>query len=260
MGSSRGAVQFVMGSSVRTDILRVLADRDRSTDDVIDSLDASTSAVYNGLSELEDNGLITSENGTYSLTGRGRLLADIVTESTRHERVLSDMAGYLESHDTEVLPRPLRLRIGDLAGGSVLEATETEPHRVVTEVTERIDAADSVKVISPIHIDSYEGAMPDVEGARLVVDEKVANWASQSRGDVADIFDNVRVRIADVDFALGVTGSELLLSLPLLDGSYDSEAEIIAEHDRAREWGDRLFEFVWDDGVPPDRFDPPDDT
>lgn len=256
MASSQQLIQFVMSSSVRTDILQELADGARATDAVIGGLDASTSAVYSSLGELEEKGLIRDRDEEWDLTGRGRIVADIVTETRRHERVLSDMAGYLESHDTSVLPRQFRLSLGDLAGGSVLEATEMEPHRVVTEVADRIDAAETAKIISPIYIDSYESAMPDVAGARLVVDEKVADWAGESRSDVEDIFDQVQVRIADVDFALGVTGSELLLSLPLLDGSYDSQAEVVAEHDRARAWGDRLFESIWADAVTLERFEP----
>lgn len=248
MPPGRETVRFALNSSVRSDILAALDDQPRTTESVLEALDASTSAVYSGLGELEEHGLLRTEDDVWHLTGSGRLLADLVTECDRYEQVFGDLGGYLQTHDTASLPREFRLTIGALAGATVLEATETEPHRAVTEVSDRIDAADSAKVVSPIYIESYEVAMPDVSGSKLLINDRVARLAAESDG-TGPVYDDLRIRVTDVEFALGVTDSELLLSLPLLDGDYDARSEVLAEHDRAIRWGEDLFESVWEEAV-----------
>lgn len=256
MVSGRETVQFVVASTVRSDIVDTLGDSPASTHDLLEALEASTSAVYNSLDALEEKGLIRSaDDEEWALTGSGQLVADMVRQRTRCDRLLGNMDEYLQSHDTSVLPRPLRLRIGELAGGDVVCATETEPHRAVDEVAGRIERAERAKVISPIYVESFAAAMPDEADSKLIVDEQVVVLTLEA-DDVSDEeFQHVGVRVADVDVALAVTDSELLLSLPTLEGGYDAQSEIIVEHDRARRWGTDLFEWYWDDAVAVDRFE-----
>jgi len=256
MVSGRETVQFVVASSVRSGVLAFLDESPASTDDVLEATEASTSAVYNALRDLESHGLVTaSDSHSWELTGGGQLVADMVCQRERCEQLLCDIDEYLEGHDTSVLPRASRLRFGELEGSEVVNATDTEPHKAVEEVTGRIDESDSVRAISPIYVESYATAIPDVPESKLVVDEQVAIWA-QETDDVADArYDHLEIRVADVDFALSVTDTKLLLSLPTLDGGYDAQSEVIAEHDRAREWGQDLFERYWERAVPVERFE-----
>lgn len=233
----------------------MLGEGGRRTEDLLDRLDASRSAVYNALGELEEHGLVR-EDDRWELTGSGRLLADIVAQRRRYERVLTDLEGYLRTHDTAGLPRELRRRVDALAGAEVFSATETEPNRAVAVVSERLDAADWAKMISPVYVGSYETAIPDTPGSKLVVDERLVRSAAASDADEASTYEELTIRVAGVDFALGVTDSELLLSLPKLDGGYDSRTEVIADHDCARRWGEDLFEQVWESAVPIDEFQP----
>lgn len=257
MVSGRETVQFVLASSVRSGVVDAVGSGCQATDGLLSSLDASTSAVYNALGQLENEGLIrTAGDDDWELTGSGRIVADIVRQHRRCGGLLADAGDYLRNHDTGALPREFRLRAGELEGVHVLRASETEPHRVVTEVTERIDGTETASVISPIYVESYEAAMPDLDGVRLILDEAVARSVFASDGPTASEYENLEVRVAEVNFALAVTDSELLLSLPTLDGSYDPRSEIVAEHDRARRWGRDVFGRYWEAGVPFEQFRP----
>jgi predicted transcriptional regulator len=57
-----------------------------------------------------------------------------------------------------------------------------------------------------------------------------------------------------VDVAVSVTDGHLLLSLPTLDGQYDSRTEVLATDERALAWGRDLFEYYWDRAVPEEEF------
>jgi predicted transcriptional regulator len=247
MGTGRGTIEFVLSSTVRADVVRSIGAGGKETDELLAELSASTSAVYSAVGDLDDHGLVTETDEGWRLTGSGRVLSDIVANRERCERVLAASSDYFQTHDTSVLPGTFRLRIGALAGGQLVTATETEPQRAVREVSERIAAADSARVISPIYVDSYAEAMPDTPDSKLLLgDALVESFIDSGRAEVGGSpFETCEVRTGDVDVALGVTDEELLLSLPRLDGGYDSESELVVETERAREWGERLFEYYW---------------
>lgn len=258
MVSGRDGVEFVTASSVRSAIVDQLGERAASTDDLLESLGASTSAVYSSLDELEDRGFVCAPGDSpWELTGRGRLVADMVCQRDRCEGLFRETGEYLRTHDTGVLPRPLRLRMGELAAENVdvIAATETKPHRIVEEITRRVERAEETRVVSPIFVESYAEAMPDTADSKLLLDEGVARWAQETDGGPDRDYDRIDVRVTDVEFALTVTESELLLSLPTLDGEYDTQSELVAEHDSARTWGSDLFEWYWERAAPVERFE-----
>jgi predicted transcriptional regulator len=78
MVGGRTHVEFVTGSSVRSDVLRAVVDGTRSTSSLLDEVDASESAVYGAVNELRDRGLLT-ENGDLAVTGVGEIVRDVLT-------------------------------------------------------------------------------------------------------------------------------------------------------------------------------------
>jgi predicted transcriptional regulator len=249
MAPSNGRVAFVASSRVRTAVLRTLADGPAGTDDLLASVDASSSAVYGALDELRSEGLV--RDGEPALTGVGRVVAELVERGTRLEELFDGTGDYFETHDTGVLPADARRRLDDLAGARVVRATETQPHRAVETVSDRVGRADRADVVSPVYVQRYGDVMPDTGDSRLVVTPGVVSTREET-GDPT--FESVGVRVATVEFALGVTEETLLLSLPTLDGEYDASSELVAEHDAALAWGRRLFERLWERGEPTDAF------
>lgn len=249
-------LQFVLSSSVRSDLLRAIAEGTRTTDDLLASIDASSSAIYSALGRLEESSLVSSDGEAWSLTGSGRLVADFVSRRDRLERVLAEAESYLAAHDLSAIPPAYRLRMSELAGAEVLEASETEPQRVVRELTERFQTAERADVMSPIYAEALGSAMPTTDDSRLLLDVGVVETAVEAvDGDEAlerelDDWTDTNVRVDHVEFALAVTDEALLLSLPDLDGSYDARTEFVAETERGREWGIDLFEDYWTDAEP----------
>lgn len=255
MSTAADPLRFVLSSSVRSEVLTSVADGTRTTDDLLEVVDASSSAVYDALGRLEDAGYLHSAGDDWSLSGSGRLIADFVGERARLEALLSDARRYLLTHDTCAIPEPFRLRMSDLAGGRVITASETEPRTVVREVSDRLSRADSALIVTPIYDQLFEDAMPTSAQSRIVVDPDVVVSVAGNASDDAieamlEEYRDYRIHVTEIDFSLAVTDECVMLSLPSADGSYDTQAEFIAEHDRGRQWGSELFEALWDDATP----------
>ncbi|WP_123534121.1 helix-turn-helix transcriptional regulator [Halosimplex salinum] len=253
--SSKSIVGYVSSSSVRTDVLAsVVADR-QSMAGLIEAIDASESAVYNAVGDLERKGLVESLDDGLEATGSGRLVADLLEQQENLCRLLDD--DYWRTHDVSALPRRFRLRLTELAGANVFHASDTDPHAVVREVSERVErAGTSVDIVTPIYQAEYEAVMPDDPDARLVVDTTVALEALDRIEDpeAARQWEETPVRVLDIDVGIGVTENEIMLSLPTIDGQYDSRTEVLATDDRAMEWGRDLFEYYWDRATPNEAF------
>ena len=79
MGDRRVA-QWVSDSSVRSNLLSSVAETPTTTASLIESHDASESAVYASLTDLERRDLIEDRDGEWVLTGRGQLVTDMLVE------------------------------------------------------------------------------------------------------------------------------------------------------------------------------------
>lgn len=253
--STEQIVGYVLSSSVRTDVLSAVVAERRSMEALIDAVDASESAVYNAVGELERKGLVRTVGGARAATGSGQLVADLLEQQENLCRLLED--DYWRTHDIAALPRRFRLRLTELAEAEVYRATDTDPHAVVREVRERVErAGTAVHIVTPIYQAEYEAVMPDSPDARLLVDTTVAMEALDriESPEAAEQWKQTPVRVLDVPVGVGVTDHEAMLSLPTIDGQYDSRTEVIAESERAIEWGRDLFEYYWDRAVPNDEF------
>lgn len=245
----------VLGSTVRTDVLLAVAGESQTTGGLKERIDASESAVYNALGDLERRGLVRTVDDRWEPTGSGRLVADLLAQQADLSRLLAD--DYWERHDVGVLPRQFRLRLTALADADVFRAPDTDPHAVVREVCDRVEAdSPDVDIVSPIYQAEYEAVMPDHEDARLLLDTTVVEDALERVDDLDEAreFDRTQVRILDVSVGLGVTENHLMLSLPTIDGQYDSRTEVFATDERAIAWGRDLFEYYWERGTPDETF------
>lgn len=249
--SGSDALRAVLGSTVRTDLLVAVADTPQPTAGLKQRVDASESAVYDALGTLERRGLVRSVEGVWELTGSGRVVADLLVQVAGLDQLLA--GDYWERHDVALLPRPFRLRLTDLADAEVFRAPDTDPHAVVRQVSDRVQAGSpNVDIATPIYQAEYEAVMPDDENARLLIDPAVIEDAVE-RMDAAPRgreFEDTKVRFLAIDVAIGVTDEHLMLSLPTIDGQYDSRTEVFATADRAIEWGRDLFECYWERATP----------
>ena len=244
---SSSLVEYVTGSGVRDEVLRAIEAGRRTTDGVLTSVDASDSAVYNALNDLAERGLVEDDQEQgWRVTGSGQVVTDFIGHRDRAETLLGADEAYWRDHDASVLPRRFRVMLSALAESEVVRASETDPHRVVRTVSEYLEGATDPAIISPIYMDQYADTLAGASGTRLLLDSALLTQDLDGPAVDPPATDHLDIRVCDVDFALTVTDEAVLLSLPFLDGGYDSSSEIICGDPVAIQWGSDLFEYCWE--------------
>lgn len=249
-------VEFVCGSRSRQQVLSALASEPRPRQAVVRSTDASESAVYDAMNRLSDRGFCYErDDGLWALTGTGRAVADLLERVGTVESVVDGTRPYFDEHDLGAVPEPDRRELHHLDGCEVVDSPETDPFRAARRVRTAIGAADRVSLLAPVYDDRFADALleGDPDSVRLVLDPEILELeADEEPGDEEGppFVELVDIRVAAVDFAMTVTESEVFLSLPRLDGTYDPQTELVTESERAAEWGETAFERVWERARP----------
>jgi len=250
MAGDRSHVEYVTGSSVRSAVVRAVADGTCSMEALLDDLEASESAVYGAVNELRERGVIADADGLV-LTGIGEVVSDALVRLEETESLLAGDPEYWRTHCVNVLPARFRSELSALAGCEIVRATETDPHRAVRTVARRLERSSRATIATPIYQDEYAMQLPAVDDLKLLVHRAVVEETVPDTAEAGmEPPDEAEIRVGDVGFALTVTDDAVMLSLPKLGGGYDTRSELIAEHDRALQWGRRLYDHCWERAQP----------
>lgn len=244
-------VNYVGSSSVRSDVVGALCEQSRPTDDLLAALNASESAVYDALSNLETRGVVSETADGWRLTGTGRLVGDTLERRRATDRLLAAHPTYWETHDTSVLPQVFRCRLPELGDYDVVERAEHDLRGLVPWVVEKVEGVDRCEIISPVYHREYQNAMPDREGSRLLLGQRVVDEVllTIDEGPHPRNYEETEVRVTSVPFALGVSEEWVILTLPDQDGDWP-DAKVFSTSESAVQWGRELYESVWNDATP----------
>jgi predicted transcriptional regulator len=256
MGTGIDTFEYVYGSRARREVLSTLAARAQSRRSVVESCESSESSVYDALNKLQRRGLVHQrDDGEWTTTGAGRVVADVVDQCSGIDAVLADEE-YWASHDVSVLPERFRRSIGALEGYEVVRSPGPDPYRANRTVAEAIRSAERVSVMTPIYHDRFASALSEsaAEDRRLLMTPAMVQGIAETEPEPEAVeMGSIEARVGEFDLALTVTDDSLLLSLPTLDGTYDPETELVAASPAAVEWGERLFERYWTEATDVER-------
>ncbi|WP_433630330.1 helix-turn-helix transcriptional regulator [Halomicrococcus sp. NG-SE-24] len=254
MKKDRPIIEYVLRSHARTQVLLAVAEDCDSTQALLDRDLASKSAVYNALSELQEQGLIYNPRSKrWSPTGTGTVVTDMINRQRKTESVLATDPDYWQTHDVTVLPPKFRTRLTELADGDVIRATETRPANAICEVKQCLTKANSIDAITPVYNERLADAATDANITRIIFDEDVLETLVEDPS-AEDINNPELIRVTEVSFAITITDDCLLLSLPTLDGKYDPQTEFIADSNAAQQWGKDLLEHYWTSAQTPEQY------
>lgn len=257
MPPSTDPFEFVIGSDARRSVLATIAESPASAQDVLGTVDASQSSVYAALSDLREQGLADETDGEWAVTGAGRLVADALDRLAGTASVLAADPAYWRTHDATVLPRRHRDGLHELADCEVIRAPEEDPLRAERRVEAAIRDADDVAIVAPIYHDRYAGAMMEAGGeeSRLVMHAEMARRVVEDPPVGPDgTLEDVAIRVTEANFALVLADDTVALSLPLREGGFEFETDVVATGDAALAWGRRLFDDLWTDAMPIERY------
>ncbi|TQQ81423.1 helix-turn-helix transcriptional regulator [Halonotius roseus] len=244
---------FVISSSVRVDILERLAGAPQPTDELIDHLDASTSAVYTALADLERQGVVFDDDAGWRLTGHGRLVVDLIDRRDATVQTINHDQDYWETHRTDHLPREFRRRLPELGTYEVIRSEPPDVRAHARVVTDLLEQAESCRTAMPIHVPEYRNAFPDHPDSRLlfspsVIDTVRADSGTGTRDGVRQI-DAAECRVREMQFGFTVSDSYLMLALRPMSQS-PVASMLLSEADSAIRWASELYESFWQEAEP----------
>ena len=270
---SQSPNEFVLTSSVRTDIVLRLFEGTTPTDTLLSGIDASDSAVYDALSTLRNRGLMRERDDGWKLTAHGHLVAESVAVWRSSEAFLGRDPSFWKNHDIDVIPAPFRDRLSEIDEYDIIRDTSQEPNRCMVVAIRLLEAVDSSDITTPYYSKRHQEAIPTDPETRVLVTRGVLDVSFQRYRDghreELNNLDPAKLRLTDCQFASVVTDDTLTFELPTVreptadrDGGTatpvpsergsvaGTTALFISETESAVQFGRDLFEWLWADSDP----------
>lgn len=270
---SQSPNEFVLTSSVRTDIVLRVSENMTPTDALLSEIDASDSAVYDALSTLRNRGLMTEYDGGWKLTAHGHLVAESVAAWQSAEAFLATDPVFWKNHEIDALPAQFRDRVSEIGEYDIVRDTPQEPNRRMDVAISMLESADSCDITTPYYSRRHQAAIPTDPETRILVTRDVLDVSFQRykdghREELNDL-DPATLRLTDCRFASAVTDDKLKFELPPVNGGAKKRhggtagtvaseggsvagttALLVSETDAAVKFGRDLFETLWADADP----------
>jgi predicted transcriptional regulator len=247
----KSAHQFVGSSSVRTNVVSQLSVGPAQTDDLIEALDVSESAVYNALSELDERGLVREASAGWGLTGHGQLVAQSVSRWQSVEELVETDPGYWETYRIDTLPPEFQRRLHEITPYEIVRGERPKVNRNHEVIAERMQTVDSCRLVSPIYLPEHDPVIPDSPETKMLLTRSVIDGvlANEDR-DIFKVHPQSQIRLAPVEFGLNVGETYMCLVLPNLKDPRKKAPTLVSEADDAIRWGEELFASLWADAEP----------
>lgn len=269
----RRADEFVITSSIRTEIVLRVATGATPTDELRTGIEASDSAVYDALSTLRERGLLTEGDGGWGLTAHGHLVADSVAAWQSAEEFRATDPTFWKNHRIDVLPSEFRRRLPEIDTYEIVRDVPQEPNRSEDVAINTMASADYCDITTPYYSRRHQEAVPTHPETRMLVTREATDVSVQRYKDghceALDDLDPAVLRLTDCQFASVLTDERLVFELPALSGTAadrpdgsgtpDSSehgtvagttAMFVSESESAVQWGHDLFETLWAESDP----------
>jgi predicted transcriptional regulator len=248
-------MEFLARSANRGDVLTALTDATHDRQALAAETGASQPTLGRILRDFEDRDWIRATDDGYTATATGRLVAAGLTElsdSLAAELHLREISEWLPADD---LGFDLR-RLGD---ATITTPTQTRPSAPVGRVTDLIEAADRVRILSHAFNEatlsavvawvadggSFEGVF-SAAAIEAVADE--AALGEQLRQLQAS--EGARLRVAEESVPLAVTVADETVSLLLRDEQGRLQAAVDTDDPAVETWATELHDRYWDAARP----------
>ncbi|MFC6757495.1 MULTISPECIES: helix-turn-helix transcriptional regulator [Haloarcula] len=270
---SQSPNEFVLTSSVRTEIVLRVAERPTPTDALLSGIDASDSAVYDALSTLRGRGLLTEGDEGWKPTAHGHLVADSVSEWLSAEDFRATDPAFWKNHQIDVIPAAFRRRLPEIGEYEIVRDVPQEPNRCEDVAISMLESADACELTTPYYSRRHQEAIPTHPETRLLVTREAIDVSFQRYRDghreELNNLDPATLRLTDSQFASVVTNNKLKFELPAVsEGRTDRQTEsgatdtsehgsvagttalFVSETESAVQWGRDLFEALWAESDP----------
>jgi len=241
----------------RAQYLRALADQPRSKRALVDDLDIPRSTLDDIMRELDDEELVSYEDGKWQLTLLGQCA---IRAHDRYRSRIDSLAS--TSPLLSELSGDVPLTTEFIHDADVHEAKATIPNQAANIVLDAVSEAKHVRGFTPVVIAAFAepfyaratvGSAPDIEvilpkAAADRLDAMFSEPISTARGDGA-----TSVLHGPLPDSLGLWMIDKSLAIAVVFEERGIRGVVVNDTDAALDWADALYECVRRDATPHER-------
>lgn len=243
-------IDLVFLSEKRTDVLLLLADGPKSSDEIKKSLNVTAASIMPQIKKLKEGHLILLEKDLYMLSEMGKIVVEKMEPLLNTVRIFEENYNYWISHDLSAIPDPLLNRIEELGNYYLLEPDLNRLFEIPEEFTKYL--LESTRVMAfisffhPLYLSLYtELSKKDVSMSIIFIKPVFERMKKDYSEELKTLFKgkNTKIYIYDKNITLTSVITDRFCSLVLFDkkGKFDHQ-QMISFDDTALKWCEELFE------------------
>ncbi|MBR0271196.1 MAG: DUF1724 domain-containing protein [Methanobrevibacter sp.] len=250
-------VKYLLTSSMRTLILVVLYNNNKTLNEIRDELQKPSATILHGLKELEENNLIKKDKKEYSLTSNGYLLSTNIIKLINNWYSIETHKDFWNSHDLSGIPEEYLNKLYLLKDAELVSSTTSDLSNAFNTYIQLLRTSASIKMILPIYSENHFKYIikllksDSIQHLTILINKKILRTMRKSRYLKKTILKNRKVTVLDMDRnpKIFLTYSEEFMTLTLFfkDKHYDDSQMIVDRSENSIRWAKGLFNYYMED-------------
>ncbi len=247
-------VNLLFFSENRKNLLLLLAEKPRNTDEILDILQVSRASLLPHIKKLKEESLVIQKGDIYSLSIIGGILVKKARPLLDTASVFEENDHYWSSRKLDFIPFHLLKRIGNLKGSKLIEPGLAHGFDLFPELISNFTGSSKVMFLfSYFHpqIPSYslELAKKDVQVQLILSKDSFDRLSGDFRDVEEKILENENASIfrhtatpLETPALIAISENTLLLGFFNKKGKFDGQY-LLSFEPCALAWGRKLFEY-----------------
>ena len=245
-------IDTIFLSEKRKNLLLLLLDGPKSSDEIKEALDVSWRAMIPQIKKLKENDLVIQENKIYSLSSVGKLVVENMRPLLDTLKVVELDNNYWVNRDLSTVPEGLSKRIGELGDCILVEPDLDHLFELPAEFTVHIKGSKNVLICASYFHPAYPGLYSElvdngVELSIVMTESVLERFKQDCMDELKKMLGSKKVHLYVCDEGIKpptviITDEALLLSFFNISGKYDHK-DIVSSDPGALEWGKELFQY-----------------
>ncbi|CAJ35940.1 helix-turn-helix transcriptional regulator [Methanocella arvoryzae] len=245
-------LSLLASSKLRRDILIYLESGPKTHSELRDHLGVGPSQLSTRLRELLEYDLITAEKKTFALTIQGSIILNNYCPLANTAEVFDRLGSFWRLHDIGCIPEEFRRRIGELHTAEYIKDDTEDMNRTTKMLLKIIREANEISGLSSIYddeiVDTILKKAKSGTPVEMVLTDRVVEKMMNDHNKILKEFyecSNYHDYVFDGDIKtpLILTDSTLYFSTYFIDGTFDTQSNIVGHDPATLKWGRDLVDY-----------------
>lgn len=256
MAKSAGLLDILAKSEYRKNVLFLLLDNPKTLSEIKEFFDVKSPEIIPRLNELEDGGVILKQNGLYSITPFGKVLAKKYKPFLDTIKSMESNKEFWEEHDISIIPEELLNKINKLKDCHVKRLNSCKIDGSHTEFLENTENASSfwgiTSVLKQPWVTLFEKLSKFMIPIEIIVTQEIYEEIKLCYSESLEEGlknPNAHLYISDSPLKIGVSAvcgpgwQFFSMALHTKTGIYDNNNDLQGYDPESFEWGEELFMY-----------------